>query len=450
MSSFTRHMIGLGMLLLMLVPANAQKGVEDGSKYGHDKDSIRCIMNLSLYREFAKQGPRGYPSAMPSWKIVYNECPASTKNIYIDGIRMFTHLLNQEDDAVRKAAYMDTMKMIYDQRMEYFQERGTVLGRKAVDILRHPEYREDPDIVKEAYGYLKESIEILKNRSSVPVVATFHTSALTLYSSGILTDQEMIEDYSTVSDIIDYQLDRKPDDEQLQMVKNATNAQFIASGAPTCKSMLQFLKPKYEERKNDVSYLRKAVSFLGKLGCENDPFFASVAEDLYAREPSAVAAFGLAKLFLQKKEFDKSIGYYQEAIEREEDPVKKGEYYYQLAFITNAEMNQPRQARTYALKAIELKPDWGEPYILIGDTYAGAKDCFDDDFKKSTIYWAAVDKFQKARSIDTEVAEKADDRISTYSKYFPNVETIFFYSLEEGDSYTVGCWINETTTVRAR
>ncbi len=32
-----------------------QKGYVDGSKYGHGEDSVRCIMNLSLYREYVKQ-----------------------------------------------------------------------------------------------------------------------------------------------------------------------------------------------------------------------------------------------------------------------------------------------------------------------------------------------------------------------------------------------------------
>jgi tetratricopeptide (TPR) repeat protein len=184
--------------------------------------------------------------------------------------------------------------------------------------------------------------------------------------------------------------------------------------------------------------------------CENDPLFAQAAEKLYQLEPSAMAAYGLAKLFLEKEEFGKSMNYYNEAIEREEDPVKKGDYYYQLGFITHAKLNDAPKARQHALEAIKLKPDWGEPYILIGDAYAASKDCFDDEFEKTTIYWAAVDQYLKAKSVDPEAAEKANERISTYKNYFPDVETLFFFSLKNGDRYTVGCWINETTTVRAR
>ena len=450
MRKISRYISISSLIMLMTFPLAAQKGVQDGSKYGHGEDSIRCIRNLSLYREFAKQGEKAYKDAMAPWTIVYNECPASTMNVYIDGVKIYNALIDNEKDAARKAELMDTLRAIYDKRIKYFRQDGTVLGRKAVDILRHPEYREDPVIVEEAYGYLKKSIGILKVKSSIAVVATFHTCAISLYQSGALTDQQMIEDYSTVSDIIDYQLARNPGNEQLLRVKEATDGQFLACGAPACSSLLEFFQARYEAQKNDIGFLRKAVMFLGKMECENEPFYITVAEALYAKEPSAEAAFGLAKVFLVTKEYDRAVVYYKEAIEREEDASRRADYYYQLAFITNTELKQPQQARVLAREAIQLRPGWGDPLILIGDTYAASKDCFEDDFEKTTIYWAAVDKFIQAKSVDAEVADKADERINAYKKYFPDVETIFFYSLKEGDSYTVGCWINETTKVRAR
>ena len=436
------------LLGFITLTSMAQKGVEDGSRYGHGEDSISCIKNLSLYREHVKHN--AYPSALGSWRIVFDECPKSTKNIYIDGAKMFNEFIADEKDPARKAILMDSLRLIYDQRIKYYKQRGSVLGRKAVDILKHPEYRADPDILEEAYGYLQESISILKNKSVVPVVATFMKSSIELYRHERLTNIQVIENYALGTDILDYQLEQKPGDETILKVKEAADYMFIASGAPTCESLIEYFQPRWEQQKNDVNYLSRAVKFLSALECESEPFYALAAVALYEKEPSAQAAFGLAKLFLSKEEYDKAITYYNEAISAETDPVKKGDYLYQLAYITNTELKQPQKARTLALEAIKLKPDWGEPYILIGDAYVGSKDCFTDEFEKTTIYWVAVDQFSKAKSVDAEVAEKANERISTYKKYFPDIETIFFYSLKEGDNYKVGCWINETTKVRAR
>ena len=428
--------------------AAAQKGVEDGSRYGHGEDSIRCIKNLSLYREYVKHG--NYNMGLGPWRVVFEECPRATKNIYIDGAKMFNDFVTKEKDPERKAKLMDSLRIVYDQRIKYYKQRGSVLGRKAVDILKHPEYRTDPDIQEETYGYLKESISILKNKSSVAVVATFMTTSFALFQNERISDMEVIENYAIASDILDYQLEQKPGNKTILQVQEATDYNFITSGAPTCESLVAYFQPLWEEKKGEVQYLGRAVKFMSALECESEPFYALAAEALYEREPSAEAAFGLAKLFLSKEEYDKAVSYYQEAIGAEEDPVKKGDYLYQLAYITNTQLDQPEKARNLALQAIKLKPDWGDPYILIGDAYAGSKDCFTDEFEKTTIYWAAVDQFSKAKAVDAEVAEKANERISTYAKYFPDIETIFFYSLKEGDNYTVGCWINETTKVRAR
>ena len=425
----------------------SQKGVDDGSKYGHGEDSIRCIKNLSIYREYAKH--KDYRDALPSWRLVYHECPSSTKNIYIDGANMYnTFITDAENDPAKQEILIDTLMMIYDQRIKYYKQKGDVLGRKGVDLMRYR--REDDDRREEAYGYLKESVTILGNKSAAPVVATFMLACIQLFQVNRITDQQVIEDYSMASDIIEYQLGKKPDDESLLKIKEHVDLNFIASGAPTCESLITFFRQKYPDKKDDVSFIRKAVTFLGTLDCEQDPFYAELAEALYQLDPNAQAAFSLAALFVTREDFNKAYKYYQEAIAKESDPNVRADYYYQLGVITNAKLDRPQEARKYGLEALKLKPDWGEPYILIGDTYAASKNCFDDDFEKSTVYWAAVDKFVKAKAVDTEVADKADERISTYSKYFPDVETIFFYSLKEGDQYTVGCWINETTTVRSR
>jgi hypothetical protein len=49
----TDNMKKFGLIALALVSAmgvNAQKGVEDGSRYGHGQDSINTWRNISMYQ----------------------------------------------------------------------------------------------------------------------------------------------------------------------------------------------------------------------------------------------------------------------------------------------------------------------------------------------------------------------------------------------------------------
>jgi hypothetical protein len=112
------------------------------------------------------------------------------------------------------------------------------------------------------------------------------------------------------------------------------------------------------------------------------------------------------------------------------------------------ELNNKSKARGYAVKASEIRPDWGEPYILIGQMYATSIDeCSSITLPKS-VYWIAVDMFIKAKQKDISVQEKANKLILSYSNYFPNKEEAFFQDVTEGVKYTINCWINATTTAR--
>ena len=72
---------------ILALPSPAQKGIEDGSRYGHGEDSIQCLRNLSLYREFVKYD--NFHDALAPWRRVFRDCPTATENIYIDGVRMW-------------------------------------------------------------------------------------------------------------------------------------------------------------------------------------------------------------------------------------------------------------------------------------------------------------------------------------------------------------------------
>jgi hypothetical protein len=76
------------------------------------------------------------------------------------------------------------------------------------------------------------------------------------------------------------------------------------------------------------------------------------------------------------------------------------------------------------------------------------KQCGKNEFEQKTILWAAVDKFIKAKNVDPSIAEEADSYINSYRPRFPTKKEIFFQNLEMGNSYQIGCWINEATTVR--
>jgi hypothetical protein len=79
-----------------------------------------------------------------------------------------------------------------------------------------------------------------------------------------------------------------------------------------------------------------------------------------------------------------------------------------------------------------------------------SKNYGESDFDHVTLYWLAVDYYEKAKRVDPEVFAAANEKINTYRRYFPDKENLFFQGFQEGQSYKIGSWINETTKVRGR
>ena len=103
-----RKLLFTGFLAIaMIVGVNAQKAGYDykNAPYGHGEDSVNCRVNLSLMQTAAKA--ESYEGALIPWSSVYENCPGSSKNIYIYGPRIFKSLFEKETDPAKKKEYLD-------------------------------------------------------------------------------------------------------------------------------------------------------------------------------------------------------------------------------------------------------------------------------------------------------------------------------------------------------
>jgi tetratricopeptide (TPR) repeat protein len=441
---------GLSILvpILSLQIGFAQKGVEDGSKYGKGEDSVRCIRNLSLYREYAKQDI--YTSALPFWRVVFLECPKASKNIYIDGVKIMETMIKNAKTDEKKKAYIDTLLMVYDQRIEYFNEKGNVLGRKGMDIMKYQSG--NIEAVEMAYKAFEQSIELEKIKTLPPVFAGYMAAAQKMYEEEKISREEFTKDYATSIQYVFKMLEKYPPKmhSMLNQIKDVVNDSYSKTDAASCESLTNIFKPKFEETPEDKDLLTNITDILKENECETTDFYYQTLENLHNTNPSAGSAAKVAKLSVIKEDYNKATKYYKQAIEMEEDNKQKAKYYVELAEITYRELKKYSTAENYAEKAAQLNPESGQPYIALGNIYASANNCGENKFEKSALYWLAVDYYAKAKSVDPTVSEQANKYINMYSKYFPDQETVFFHGYQNGDTYTIKCWINKSTKVRIK
>lgn len=418
-------------------------------RYG--TDSVTCIMNISLYREFYKQWKASdyknetVNDVIPPWRWVFLNCPRGTQNTYIDGTKIVSYLIETAQDPALKNKYIDTLMMVYDQRIQNFGKEGYVLGRKGVDLTT---YR--PEDTEQIYKDLKKSVELEGDNTAGPVLIYYLKAAVNMAKEGKSDSTIIFDTYDIATGIIENNIKKSENipSEKGNWETIQSNIEIILEPFATCKDLVSIYRKKFTATPDDIDLLKKITKILDEKSCHEDPLYFETTKRLYELEPSPASAYMIGKMLLNEGKYSEAIEYLKET-EKMEDPKAIEKSYLYIAQAYRALGNFP-SARAYALKSISLDPSDGQPYMMIGDLYAeSAKDCGDNELTSRAAFWAAVDKYYKAKQVDPAVAEEADKKIATYSIYFPPISTIFFYALKEGDTYRVECWINEDTKVRA-
>lgn len=418
------------------------KGKATGPKYGND--SALCVTNLSLYGEFYKQ--KNYADAYLPWQYVFNNCPLASKNTFIRGITIVKFRYNKEKNKDIKLKLLDTLMMVYDKRIEFFGDEGFVLGRKGLDLYAIKKTA----AAFEVYEILKKSVELEGNKSKPDVLLTLMQVAVEANKATKLDKAIVLDVYDNLSTIIDWNIRNNAKDTNYNPARIGVD--LTAEPYLSCPDLISIYTPKFEQNKEDLILLKKITKILDKKNCTESDLFYKATENLHKLEPTAQSAYLMGKLAASRKDWSKCADYYKQASELYTDSIDKYNAYYGLADAYK-NMNQYGNARAAAYKAIENNPKDGKSYILIGDMYAAsAASCGDNEVTNKAAYWAAVDKYYKARTVETNqsIIDIATARINAYSGYFPKSEDIFFHGFQVGASYTVGCWINETTTIRGR
>lgn len=411
-------------------------------KYGASpEDSIACIESL-IYKDYLKSEPK---LAHELWRKAYKTCPQSQKTLYTNGVKIYKALAKKEKDAALKKAYLDTMFSIFDQRIEYFNERCKVLGMKGQSMLSTKQDKE------KTFETLNESIELCGDKTQSGTLVAMMFTIINLEKAGKRTKEDVVNMFEKTSAICAANKGGKRSE---RYAKAAEKIQNVTAPYLDCTVLVPLADKNFEANKANLDWLRTTMRLLKKNKCYKEEvgavIFGKVAEAYFPLEPSANGAAGIATLYLGKKDYPKAIEFFQKAIDMSETDEEKAEYTLSIAK-SHSYKKSYSQARTFAKKAADLKKGWGEPFILIGDCYAqSSKTCDDGELGRYGAYWAAVDKYRKAKAVDASLASVVNKKIASISSRYPATKDVFFYGKKSGDSYTAACWINEATTIKTK
>ena len=439
-SILTTHLFFL--LSFQLLAQNVNSPYEDPD-FGSDSLSrIECANELSNMAEFMKINLYDY--ALPSWRIVFSQCPASSKNIYISGAKIFIKLIEDEKDPQLRQAYIDTLMLIYDNRMGYFGEEGYVLGRKGIDILRFNEQEFD-----QAYNAFSRSTHISGQETDLTVLTGLMQTSSSMLKIDKIEQLTFLDNYLDIVNILTEKTIGGEDESKIENVRTVIDKILVSSGLRDCNTIEDIFSLRLHEMNPDIKLFKVTEQLLSALGCTNTLFYADISTKLLEDSPDPGMAYEVAKFHIRNDNYAKAAQFLQYAIDTEDKQKQKAIYQYQLAVILSSKLDNYEEAMIMARMSVENNPLSGEPYLLMAtNLIAGIKDCTSEAFDNSAIYWLATDYCIKAKQVDPLLENKANESISFYKQHYPNIEEIFFRSLRRGDPYLFGCWINESTLVR--
>ncbi len=441
---------------------------------GSDRESEATDAH-SIYRDAYKQ--KDYDLAFEQWKIAYEIAPAADGKRdyhYLNGVELYKDRLAKATTDEDKATAKEMIATLYDQAIECYKngvlpikkctgddcldkKLGYLYGRKAYDL-----YYSVNSPYSKTYDAVKTAVEYGGNDSEYIVFAPYAAVAVDWFKKEKMTAEETRAVYTELNEIADYNIAKG---DQLsayyEQAAAAMNASFreIENDIFDCAFFVDKLRPDYEDNPDDPETIKSVIAKLKRQGCpDSEPFLAeletkwkkyAVAEnarlqaEFEANNPGAAA-----KKLYDNGDYEEAVTKYDEAISQEADPAKKASYLFSKASIQFRKLKKYGAARATAREAAKARPNWGRPYMLIGDMYGTtARNC-GDAWNQRLAILAAMDKYSYAKSIDSSVAEEANSRLSRYRASMPTKDEGFMRKVSAGQSVNVGCWIGESVKVR--
>ena len=480
----TKRFLMIAVMIGMAMSATAQEASE--SKYGND--SVACVTNLSIYSEAYKQWEAAKFASesismemVKAWREVFLNCPRSSQLIYTRGEKIMDYFIrtNPKD----KDAYIDTICMMMDNRAKYFgvdPKTGTsqvanIMGRKGLLIYTYNKNR-----YEEAYNVLKDAVALDASQLQGAYIDAYFKATIDMVNNEKAEKMTIINVYQELSEVLDNNIGALAETEtQLEAAKEeaegAGDADAVAgfdkqiekneknininkgvknnldnlfSPFASCDDLIKVFSAKMAETPDDVTLLKRITTILDKKDCTDSKLFLDAAIRLNELEPSPEASYNLGIKFFKDKKYSDAATFFDQATKTDNND-RKYRAYRNLAMCYQ-NMGSYSRARDVARRAAQVDPTNGEPYLIIAMLYAESAKQFSGEIESKAVFWAAVDKCNKAKSIDPSCAERANSMIRSYSAAFPSMETIFFNDYNEGQSFNVGGWIGETTTIRAK
>ena len=422
--------------------------------------SEEALTAFVLYKDQVKMG--NFEEAYPLWKQAFSLAPKADGRKtyhYDDGVKIYAHMFNKSTSEEEKSMWVDSVKYLYQRRKMCYGDEAVLSAREGFDM-----YYTFKKLVSD--GYILDLFKVASDSlgQEIPYYAINPFSAMLVNMMGNKSiESSVASKYALILlDAIEYGNETCGTECEPWIIINgyALDRLEALEGYPDfypCEYYSEKYYPEFLANNTDCEIIEKVGIRLRRGGCSlEDEELQAISEAYKANCKSentiTKGPLSEAYTFYRNGDYANAITKFDEYLSTETDPEKSAKTQLIVAKIYYRDIKNFPLARKYAREAASSKPNWGEPYILIGKLYASSGPICGPGtgWDSQIVTWPAIDKWQYAKKIDSSVAGEANKLINTYAKYMPAIEEVFSRpNVKEGGPFYVGCWIKENTSVRA-
>ena len=370
-------------LAVVCAPAMAQyEGTSVDERIPGDEEAVKKIrQHLSLFQMAINNNQ--FEDAYESWKPVFEEAPFAQVGIYTNGAYMLAMLISKEQDAAKKQQYFKELMNIYDTRIKNLEglnsftkphrraTEGDVLTRKGYDYANYgptcdPEYTLD-----NAYAMLSNGIRLINEQGGreadgAMLYKFFETSFAKYKADNNGFREQFLQDYLDSKESCEKMLQRAKEETDTAQALKIVNMYdptlqnieyyFAASKAADRDQIIAIFTPKIEANKDNLSYLKSALTLMSANDCDDTDVYYKAAEYAYKIEPTFESAIAMAQKCGKAGKPAESVKYYNDALDLCKSDVQKGNIAIRVA---NAMQKSGdfSGAGNYLDKAVQYNPD---------------------------------------------------------------------------------------------
>lgn len=378
---------------------------------------------------------REYEKVTSHYVKALDECGSLEMAFYDPFLYSIRQSMNNAPDAEGKAAYLDTLIMVYEagQKEHGVQERWqTNLGYSYLT-------QGKPGNMKKADDAYKIGIHLDKEKVNRGFLQQYYANIYNLwvqeqddkvkeeYKKRLISEYFVLSDYvnkgemgTEISDFLSVYLDRVVTD--------------CESVLPEINNFMQDLPQEIEAKKTTV---KNFMALLEKQKCTDSKEYVMLVDTIIAIDPSADAVVAKAKLLMAQRKTSEAISTFRQAIGMAENADQRSDIEYEIARAYYNARNF--KAAHDAGIAVSGKNSRKGYEIAARSVNAMMNECGVSTFERKANNYYAV-----------ELAEKSGNAslITTMKSQCPSSNDIFNEDKSVGDSVTLSCWGKTYSIVR--